>query len=165
MAIKTYNFTSKFAFSKINRFPNKPWPCAYKTFFMLNLLGKLFTCGDFHCFYHSNKTFKFNLPYSLKDKLGFKVWAQTQLSMDSSFISKGPGFHVSFENTVGKGEIARYEQFLLFPQCFLPFRKIFLHFHQIQNCHLQTISVRKSLEFDVWKRVKDIKSNWRDFGS
>ena len=25
----------------------------------------------------------------------------------------------SFENTVGKGEIARNEQFLLFPQCFL----------------------------------------------
>ena len=24
----------------------------------------------------------------------------------------------SLENTVGKGEIARYEQFLLFPQCF-----------------------------------------------
>ena len=24
-----------------------------------------------------------------------------------------------FENTVGKGEIARNEQFLLFPQCFL----------------------------------------------
>ena len=24
----------------------------------------------------------------------------------------------SVENTVGKGEIARYEQFLLFPQCF-----------------------------------------------
>ena len=24
----------------------------------------------------------------------------------------------SFENTEGKGEIARYEQFLLFPQCF-----------------------------------------------
>ena len=26
----------------------------------------------------------------------------------------------AFENTVGKGEIARDEQFLLFPQCFLP---------------------------------------------
>ena len=26
----------------------------------------------------------------------------------------------SFENTVGKGEIARNEQFLLFPQCFQP---------------------------------------------
>ena len=30
-----------------------------------------------------------------------------------------PGKH-SFENTVGKGEIAHNEQFLLFPQCFLP---------------------------------------------
>ena len=30
-----------------------------------------------------------------------------------------------FENTVGKGEIARNEQFLLFPQCFLPVRRIF----------------------------------------
>ena len=28
---------------------------------------------------------------------------------------------LAFENTVGKGEIARNEQFLLFPQCFLPF--------------------------------------------
>ena len=26
----------------------------------------------------------------------------------------------TFENTVGKGEIAHNEQFLLFPQCFLP---------------------------------------------
>ena len=35
-----------------------------------------------------------------------------------------PGFYVSaiksFENTVEKGEIARYEQFLLLPQFFLP---------------------------------------------
>ena len=35
-----------------------------------------------------------------------------------------PGFYVSpvqsFENTVGKGEIDRNDQFLLFPQCFLP---------------------------------------------
>ena len=28
-------------------------------------------------------------------------------------------FSKRIENTVGKGEIARYEQFLLFPQCFL----------------------------------------------
>ena len=27
-------------------------------------------------------------------------------------------FPKRLENTVGKGEIARYEQFLLFPQCF-----------------------------------------------
>ena len=37
----------------------------------------------------------------------------------------------SFENTVGKGEIAHNEQFLLFPQCFLPFWRFFCHFHQI----------------------------------
>ena len=30
----------------------------------------------------------------------------------------------SLENTVGKGEIARYEQFLLFPLCFLTIWKV-----------------------------------------
>ena len=30
-----------------------------------------------------------------------------------------------------KGEIARNEQFLLFPQCFLPIWKTFCHFHHI----------------------------------
>ena len=40
-----------------------------------------------------------------------------------------------------KGEIARNEQFLLIPQCFLPFSRTFFHFHQIQNCCLQTLSV------------------------
>ena len=37
----------------------------------------------------------------------------------------------SFENTAGKGEIARYEQFLLFPQCFLPFKRTSCHFYKI----------------------------------
>ena len=37
----------------------------------------------------------------------------------------------TFENTVGKGEIAPKEQFLLFPQCFLPFWRTPCHFHQI----------------------------------
>ena len=37
----------------------------------------------------------------------------------------------SFENTVGNGEIARNEQFLLFPQCFPPICRTFYHFHQI----------------------------------
>ena len=31
----------------------------------------------------------------------------------------GGRFFEMVENTVGKGEIARYKQFLLFPQCFL----------------------------------------------
>ena len=34
----------------------------------------------------------------------------------------------SFENTVGKGEIAHNEQFLLFPRCFLPVWRTFLPF-------------------------------------
>ena len=37
----------------------------------------------------------------------------------------------SFENTVGKGEIAHYKQFLLFPRCFLTISRAFHHFHQI----------------------------------
>ena len=36
-----------------------------------------------------------------------------------------------FENTVGKGEIARNEQFFLFPQSFLPVWITFFHFCQI----------------------------------
>ena len=36
-----------------------------------------------------------------------------------------------FKNTVGKGEIAHNEQFLLFPQCFLPIWITFCHFRQI----------------------------------
>ena len=34
------------------------------------------------------------------------------------FIEKSRKFSKWVENTGGKGEIARYEQFLLFPQCF-----------------------------------------------
>ena len=36
-----------------------------------------------------------------------------------------------FENNVGKGEIAHNEQFLLFPQCFLPVWITFFDFRQI----------------------------------
>ena len=34
------------------------------------------------------------------------------------FDKNGRKLYKPVENTVGKGEIARYEQFLLFPQCF-----------------------------------------------
>ena len=36
-----------------------------------------------------------------------------------NFGESGEKLSKRIENTVGKGEIARYEQFLLFPQCFL----------------------------------------------
>ena len=35
------------------------------------------------------------------------------------FDGNGRKFFEKIENIVGKGEIAHYEQFLLFPQCFL----------------------------------------------
>ena len=34
------------------------------------------------------------------------------------FDKHGKNFSKRVENTVGKGEIAHYEQFLLFPRCF-----------------------------------------------
>ena len=37
---------------------------------------------------------------------------------NSKFDENGREFSKSVENNVGKGEIARYKQFLLFPQCF-----------------------------------------------
>ena len=39
---------------------------------------------------------------------------------DDSFklVENGGKFSERVENTVGKGEIAHYEQFLVFPQCF-----------------------------------------------
>ena len=61
---------------------------------------------------------------------------------------------MSFENTVGKGEIAHNEQFVLFQRCFLPILRTACNFNQIQNCCLQTLSVWKSLNFVVWERVK-----------
>ena len=39
---------------------------------------------------------------------------------------------------------------------FRPIRRTVCHFHQIQNCRLQTLSVWKSLKFVVWERVKSL---------
>ena len=46
--------------------------------------------------------------------------------------------HKSFEKTVGKGEMARNQQFLLFTQYFPPFWRTFCHFHtsEIVSCKL-----------------------------
>ena len=64
------------------------------------------------------------------------------------------------KNTVGKGEIARNEQFLLFPQCFLPFWRTLCHFHEVWNCRLQTLSIWKSLKFVIWERVKQYSAQY-----
>ena len=40
-------------------------------------------------------------------------------------VAKNQTVNKSFENIVGKEEIAHNKQFLLFPQCFPPFRKAY----------------------------------------
>ena len=74
------------------------------------------------------------------------------------FPKQAQGFtclqYKTFENTGGKGEIAPDEQFLLFPQCFLPIWRTFCHSHQMLNYRLQTLSAWNSLKFVVWERVK-----------
>ena len=48
------------------------------------------------------------------DSSKLKDFADDNLKFDEN----GRKFSKGVENTVGKGEIARYEQFLLFPICF-----------------------------------------------
>ena len=58
----------------------------------------------------------------------------------------------SFENTVGKGEIACNKQFVLFPTEFSTLMENSLPFSS--NFHLQTFSVWMSLTSVVWKTDK-----------
>ena len=41
-----------------------------------------------------------------------------------------------------------------FSQCLLLVSRTFCHFYQIQNCHLEILSIWTSLKFVVWERVK-----------
>ena len=50
----------------------------------------------------------------IKDSSKLKDFADDNFKSDEN----GRKLSKPVENTVGKGEIARYEQFLLFPQCF-----------------------------------------------
>ena len=52
----------------------------------------------------------------------FRPFQIERFADDNLFLIKNDGkFSKSVGNTVGKGEIARYEQFLLFRQCFKSF--------------------------------------------
>ena len=78
-----------------------------------------------------------------------------------------PGFYASavkvFWKHCGKRRNCYHkEQFLLFPQCFLPVRRTFCHLHEIQNCYLQTVSVWKCLKFVVWESVNE-SANWNHY--
>ena len=58
--------------------------------------------------------------YVLNPILDYKILALSKLtlySIDTLFFTHQQ--QIAFENIAGKGEIARNEQFLLFPQCFV----------------------------------------------
>ena len=55
----------------------------------------------------------------------------TALTLSHTMTLLTPLGNEPFENTVGKGEVARNEQFLLFPQCFLPVWITVFHLRQI----------------------------------
>ena len=76
-----------------------------------------------------------SVRHNFLDPFPNKLWFFTGLQ-DKSFV-----------NTAGKGEIALNEQFLLFPQCFLPIWITLCYFNQIYYRRLQTLSVWKSLKF------------------
>ena len=59
----------------------------------------------------------------------------------------------SSENTVGKGEIAHKEQFLLFPQCFPPIWRTFCHFHQIEIVVCKLFQFGSVQNIVVWESV------------
>ena len=61
----------------------------------------------------------------------------------------------SFEITAGKGEFVRHEQFLLFPQCFLPIWRTLSFSSNLKLSSAKSFSFFwKRLKFVVWERVK-----------
>ena len=92
---------------------------------------------------HRKKKFVFNemenmrINFQTKSKTWYVNWRKTEVLKCSSLTHShtmtpfnAPG-KKPFENTVGKREIAHSEQFLLFPQCFLPVWITFCHSLQI----------------------------------
>ena len=119
-----------------------------------NLLGKRKTMLVISVFSFSRNSF-----FSMRDKLNVlkniwhlemhSIWSRMKccrtITDTLDFVEiTGFGFNLfpnkpwflrvcitSLLKTLGKGEIARNEQFLLFPQCFLPIWRTFCHFHKI----------------------------------
>ena len=57
------------------------------------------------------------IGFTLFQTRNFRI-VQTERVRRRQFYANGGKVSKRAEKTVGKGEIARYEQFLLFPQCF-----------------------------------------------
>ena len=71
----------------------------------------------FHSFPMQIKLNKADLTFS--HTTSFRLFQTERVCRKQfKFDENGRKFLKQVENTVGQGEIARYEQFLLFPQCF-----------------------------------------------
>ena len=70
-----------------------------------------------HLFYGPERQSFFFLPFPKLQILDLSKPKESAVD-NFKFDENGIKFLKQVENTVGKGEIAHYEQFLLFPQCF-----------------------------------------------
>ena len=84
------------------------------------------------------------------DPSKLKEFADNNFKIDEN----GQNFSKRVENNVGNGEIARYEQFLLFSQCFLAFSKQILIFGLHLFCHMQMLLTWTSLEICPLVKIK-----------
>ena len=84
------------------------------------------------------------------------------------FDENGRKLSKRVENTVGKGEIARYEQFLLFPQffqkaCSQGRQKVSLYGNGLK-CHLQFVTIWTRIKFCCLVMDSQMKSLWPNCG-
>ena len=76
--------------------------------------------------------------------------------------------HAAFENIVGKGEIARNEQFLLFPQCFLINQIIgspFVHISDIMSLFTAELEKPKFGISGKGLKKTDFKIFWLEYAN
>ena len=68
--------------------------------------------------YHSKNSLSPSINPFTDDKILERSKLKQSADDNIKFDENSRKFSERVENTVGKGEMARYEQFLLFPQCF-----------------------------------------------
>ena len=88
--------------------------------------------------------------------LHFVVWARLNLFLNKPWFSRVCSRGLC-KTLWEKGEIARNEQFLLFPQCFIPFRRTYCPFHQIQNFIYLLSSLRLIDQYTICGILKTFK--------
>ena len=100
----------------------------------------------------------YNMPEFLSyDNLSWKKLFVYQMAVNP-FPNKPWFLHIcstSLLKTLWEKEKLLVMSNFSFSQCFLPCYITSCHFHQIQNCRMQTLLVCKSLKFVILERVKD----------